>query len=120
MAEIKKYSGGCHCGKVRFEVNLDLESPAGVCNCSICSKTGTMLQFVPASEFHLLQGEEALSDYLFNKRQIHHLFCSTCGIRSFARGVGPDGAAMCAVNVRALDGVNLDEVPTTFFDGKSY
>ena len=118
MTEIQKHSGGCHCGRVRFDVSIDLSQPAIVCNCSICGKTGTMLRFVPESEFTLLQGEDALTDYQFNSKSIHHLFCSTCGIRSFARGVDPKGNRMAAINVRCLDDVELEQVPTTFFDGK--
>lgn len=118
MTEIQKHFGGCHCGRVRFEVNVDLTQPAIVCNCSICGKTGTMLRFVPEGDFTLLQGNDVLTDYQFNSKSIHHLFCSTCGIRSFARGVDPKGHRMAAINVRCLDDIELDRVPTTFYDGK--
>lgn len=113
------HSGGCHCGKVRYQVELDLSQPVITCNCSICSKTGTMLAFVPAERFSLESGEDQLTDYQFNKKVIHHLFCKTCGIRSFGRGVGPDGSEMAAVNVRCLDGVDLETLQTHPYDGKS-
>ena len=71
-------------------------------------------------KFKLLQGEEALTDYQFNKEVIHHFFCSTCGIRSFARGTGPGGNEMAAVNVRCLDDVDLDSLKIKQVDGKSY
>ncbi len=119
MSEARSYEGSCHCGRVRFRAALDLTQPATVCNCSICSKTGTMLQFIPASSFELLSGQEALTDYQFAKKHIHHLFCSTCGIRSFAHGAAPDGQTMYAVNLRCLDGVELESVPTRKFDGRS-
>jgi hypothetical protein len=118
MTEARKYTGGCHCGAVRYEVTFALES-AMTCNCSICSKTGTRLTFVPADRFRLLSGEDALTDYQFGKKRIHHLFCKTCGIRSFGRGKGPDGTDMVAVNVRCLDGVDLAAIPTRQFDGRS-
>lgn len=118
MAETTHH-GGCHCGAVRYHVDLDLATPAITCNCSICARTGTMLQFVPAAKFTLEKGEEHLADYLFNKQVIHHLFCRTCGVRSFARGVGPDGSPMVAVNVRCLDNVEIDQIPTQPFDGRS-
>ncbi len=118
MAETKAYTGGCHCGAVRYRVKVKLEA-AMTCNCSICSKTGTLLTFVPASEFELLNGRDALTDYQFGKKRIHHLFCNRCGIRSFARGVGPDGVATVAVNVRCLDGVDPDLIPLQPFDGRS-
>lgn len=113
------YQGGCHCGKVRFEAAVDLTKPALMCNCSICSKRGYVLAFVPGNDFKLVSGEEALTDYLFNKKAIHHLFCSTCGVGAFGRGVGPDGGETFAVNVRCLDGVELERVPTVPYDGKS-
>jgi hypothetical protein len=118
MAETKTYAGGCHCGKVRYEVKTDL-SPLISCNCSICSKTGAILTFVPVGQFTLLQGEGELTDYQFNKHVVHHLFCKTCGIRSFAHGKGPDGQEMRAINVRCLEGVDIDALTPMKYDGKS-
>jgi hypothetical protein len=60
-----------------------------------------------------------LTDYRFNKQRIHHLFCSVCGIKSFARGTGPDGTQMTAINARCLDGVEIDTLPVFKYDGKS-
>lgn len=113
------HAGGCHCGAVRFEVDLDLSAPMLECNCSICSKSGTRLAFVTSDKFTLKSGEEHLKDYLFNKKHIHHQFCTTCGIRSFAHGPLPDGGTMYAVNVRCLDDVDLNAMNLRFHDGKS-
>jgi hypothetical protein len=112
------YTGGCHCGKVRYEVKADL-SRVMACNCSICSKTGSLLVFAAADQFTLLSGGDALSDYQFGGKKIHHLFCPSCGIRSFARGTMPDGREVRAVNVRCLDGVDIDALTIAPFDGKS-
>jgi hypothetical protein len=112
------YTGGCHCGAVRYEVDLDLKG-AMTCNCSICSKQGAVLTFVPAGAFRLLSGRDALGDYQFNRKIVHHLFCTTCGIRSFARGTGPDGSEMVAINLRCVDGIDLATLPTQAFDGRS-
>ena len=86
MSAIETYTGGCHCGKVRYEVKLDLTKPVISCNCSMCGRSGTLLTFVPADQFTLKSGEEDLTDYQFNKHVIHHVFCRVCGIKSFARG----------------------------------
>jgi len=119
MAETTSYTGGCHCGAVRYRVGGKIEW-AVTCNCSICSKTGTMLTFVPDAQFELLSGADALSDYQFGRRNIHHLFCKRCGIRSFARGRKPgNGEPMVAVNVRCVDDVDLAAIPVKQFDGKS-
>jgi hypothetical protein len=118
LAEPRTYTGGCHCGAVRYRTTMTLER-ALVCNCSICSKTGTMLTFVPATQFELVSGADELTDYQFGKKSIHHLFCKRCGVRSFARGKMPDGTEMAAVNVRCLDDVELAAIPLRQHDGKS-
>ena len=119
MSELQKYTGGCQCGRVRYEVSADLGQPVMSCNCSMCGRSGTLLTFVPAQQFKLLSGEDALTDYQFNKHVIHHLFCKVCGIKSFARGKRPDGTESVAINTRCLDGVDVDQLKVTRFDGKS-
>jgi hypothetical protein len=118
MAEAKTYTGGCHCGKVRYEVTTDLSFVMD-CNCSICAKKGHVLTFVPSTQFKLLSGKDALVDYQFNKHVVHHLFCSTCGISSFGSGKKPDGTDMNSINVRCLDGVDVGTLSVQHFDGKS-
>lgn len=118
MSKGETRMGGCHCGKVRYEVVLDLSKPVISCNCSMCGRAGTLLTFVPADQFILKSGEEFLTDYQFNKRQIHHLFCKACGVKSFARGAGPHGPVV-AVNARCLDDVTVAELDVVLFDGAS-
>jgi hypothetical protein len=115
---MKTYSGGCHCGKVRYEVETELAHVLS-CNCSICTKRGSLLTFVPPQRFKLLSGGDTLTDYQFASKNIHHLFCPDCGVQSFARGTAPDGSPMVAVNVRCLDDVDLSSLTLTPFDGKS-
>jgi len=112
------YQGGCHCGKVRFSVEIDLSSPI-TCNCSYCSKRGSILAFTPADDFTLENGASDLTGYRFNSKTIEHLFCNACGMESFARGQMPDGRKMVAVNVRCLDGVDLDALQPHQVDGRS-
>lgn len=114
---MKTYTGGCHCGKVRYEVSMELKS-AMSCNCSHCGKKGFILSFVPATQFKLLSGEKDLTEYQFNKKVIHHLFCKTCGVQSFGRGAAPDGTPTVAVNLRCVDNIDLTKIPTTQFNGK--
>lgn len=118
MSEAKTYQGGCHCGAVRYEATADLGHTIS-CNCSICQKRGLLLTFTPAEQFKLLAGEDALTDYQFGRRTVHHLFCRTCGVESFGRGSMPDGTAMVALNVRCLDDVDLAALEPAPFDGKS-
>jgi hypothetical protein len=115
------YTGGCQCGKVRYQVALDLSAPVIACNCSRCGRLGSLLAFAPASDFKLVSGEGDLTDYQFNKHVIHHLFCATCGIQSFARGKRPsDGADVVAVNVRCLDRIEPDTLELKKVDGRSF
>jgi hypothetical protein len=102
---------------VRYEVATDLAMVLD-CNCSHCSKRGALWTFVPAGEFTLTDGGDNLVDYRFNKKVIHHLFCRNCGIESFGRGKGPDGAETVAVNVRCLDGVEIAALTLTPFNGR--
>jgi hypothetical protein len=117
MSETKTYTGGCHCGSVRYEVSTDLARLA-TCNCSICSKRGHVMTFVGADAFKLLSGENDLTDYQFNKKNVHHLFCKTCGIESFARGTGKDGKAHYMISVRCLDGADIAGRDIPEYDGK--
>ena len=118
MTETKTYTGSCHCGSVRFEVKTELKNAIS-CNCSICSRAGHLLTFVPADQFTLLSGEEQLNDYQFKSKRIHHFFCKTCGIRSFGRGTGREGKPVAYINVRCLEGVDPDSLSIQKFDGRS-
>ncbi|MGE0762412.1 MAG: GFA family protein [Bdellovibrionales bacterium] len=115
---MQTHQGSCHCGKVRFEAELD-PTQALACNCSMCGRKGTLLAFVPSSKFKLLSGEKNLTDYQFGRKVIHHTFCSTCGITAFASATAPDGTPMQAINVRCLDDIDLAKVTIKNFDGKS-
>lgn len=113
------FHGGCHCGAVRYRATADI-SNVMVCNCSICHKKGTVLAFAPTTEFTLLHGDEALTEYRFNERRIQHLFCATCGVQSFSRGSMPDGTEMVAINVRCLDEVDLDTLEVQRINGRNF
>jgi hypothetical protein len=113
-----RYQGSCHCGEVRFGVEIDLSSPI-TCNCSYCSRRGSILAFTPADNLSLERGEDKLTEYRFNTKNIQHLFCSACGMESFSRGAMPDGTKMVAVNVRCLEGVDPDSLEPARFDGRS-
>lgn len=112
------YKGSCHCGKVAFEVEGKLDG-ATSCNCSICSRKGSLLWFVPRDKLRLLTSESDLRAYTFNKHRIKHYFCPTCGIHPFGEGTDPRGNRMAAVNARCLEGVDLESLPVKHFDGRS-
>ncbi|WDR06531.1 GFA family protein [Devosia rhodophyticola] len=116
----EKFHGSCQCGAVEYEViGLNLTQTV-TCNCSRCQRLGSVLAFAPRSNFSLLKGQEALSEYLFNKKAIRHQFCKVCGIQSFSFGATPDGGEMVAVNVNTLDDVDPRKLSSTHADGRSY
>jgi hypothetical protein len=113
-----KHSGGCHCGRVRFEVEAEAEIEAVECNCSICGKSGFLHLIVPRSRFTLIQGSESLSTYTFNTGVARHLFCKVCGIKSFyVPRSHPDGYS---VNVRCLESATIRKITVVAFDGKNW
>ncbi|MEY4880170.1 MAG: hypothetical protein RJB62_1639 [Pseudomonadota bacterium] len=110
--------GGCHCGAVRFEAKADT-SQAMECNCSHCADKGFILTFTPRENFKLLEGEDKLTEYRFNKHVIAHQFCSVCGMQPFAFAAGPDGVLMAAINLRSVDDLDIDTLSPKKYDGKS-
>jgi hypothetical protein len=113
-----KYKGSCHCGKVAFEVEGELNG-AMACNCSMCSRKGSLLWFVPRDHLRVLTSEADIGTYTFNKHVIKHRFCQTCGIDPYVAGTDPKGNRMGAINIRCLDGIDLETVPVQHFDGRS-
>ena len=112
------HTGSCHCGQVKFEVDGDIAGALS-CNCSMCQRRGSLLWFVPRAQLRVTAGEDALATYTFNKHVIQHRFCATCGIHPFGEGTDPQGQAMAAINIRCLEGIDLDAIPVQHYDGRS-
>lgn len=112
------YQGSCHCGNIAFEVEGELTG-AMACNCSICQRKGALMWFVPRAQLRLLTPEAQMATYTFHKHHIQHRFCPTCGMHPFGEGAGPDGAAMAAVNIRCLEGVDVYDIPVHHYDGRA-
>jgi hypothetical protein len=113
-----KHTGGCHCGRVRFEVMAPAQIEVGDCNCSMCSKTGFLHLVVQKEHFKLLSGEDDLTTYQFNTRTAKHLFCRHCGIKSFyVPRSHPDGFS---VNARCLDQGTVEGMTFRKIDGKNW
>ncbi|MBI1424753.1 MAG: GFA family protein [Gammaproteobacteria bacterium] len=113
-----KYKGSCHCGQIAFEVEGELSQVAD-CNCSICSRLGSLHWFVPRDNLHLLTPESGMASYQFGPRTISHYFCPNCGIHPFGEGADPSGKRMAAVNARCLEDVDLSSLQVAHYDGRS-
>ncbi|HET8696166.1 MAG TPA: GFA family protein [Gammaproteobacteria bacterium] len=112
------HRGGCHCGRVRFEVVAPAKLDVAECNCSMCSKAGYLHLIVPADRFKLLAGKDVLSTYTFNTGTAKHLFCSVCGIKSFyVPRSHPDGFS---VNARCLDEGTVEAITVRQTNGREW
>jgi hypothetical protein len=115
---VVKHSGGCHCGRVRFEVTAPARLEVTDCNCSICSKFGFLHLIVPADQFVLVSGRGDLTTYTFNTGVAKHTFCSHCGVKSFYTPRShPDGVS---VNARCIDSETVESMSITPFDGRHW
>lgn len=116
---MRTYRGNCHCGRVRFEVDAEETLRVSSCNCSICRRSGYLHLIVPAAQFRLIAGEDALTSYRFNTGTANHLFCSSCGIKAFyVPRSHPDGYS---VNARCLDPESLASATVEHeFDGRNW
>ena len=111
------HRGGCHCRRVRFEVDAPARPFVQECNCSICRMTGFLHLIVPASRFRLTSGKDDLLEYRFNTGTARHLFCRHCGVKSFyVPRSHPHGYS---INLRCLDAGTLDGCDVGLFDDAS-
>ena len=113
-----KCSGGCHCGQVRFEIDLPGSVTVNRCNCSICQKSGYVHLIVSVDQFNLLSGANHLVEYRFHTGVAKHLFCDKCGIKSFyVPRSHPDAFS---VNLNCVDLPEEIEVSIQSFDGRNW
>ncbi len=113
---METYTGHCHCGAVEFTAKADLEHTS-VCNCSHCQMKGLIMAFIPKEDFTLIKGKDNLTIYHFNKKAIDHKFCKVCGVEPFSTS---ENWPKMMINVRCLDGVDIDSLTPEKVNGKDY
>jgi len=116
---VQTYTGGCHCGAIRFEVSLDPSEPGSRCNCSICTKTSVTGRIVKPDAFTLLSGQEHLGTYEWGAKISKRHFCKVCGIHCFGLGhMAQLGGDYVSVNLNCLDDFDPNQVPLIHWDGR--
>jgi hypothetical protein len=116
--ETRTHAGSCHCGAVKFEVQLDATAGSR-CNCTVCNKVGALSAIVKPAAFRLVSGEKNLSFYEWGMKTAKRYFCKTCGVSCFGRGhLEQIGGEYVSVNFNALDDVDPANVKVTYWDGR--
>jgi hypothetical protein len=117
--DTKTHVGTCHCGAVRFEVELAADARMSRCNCTICRRTGVTGSVVKPAAFHLLDGEGNLGKYEWGGRIARRFFCKTCGVQCFAPGhLAQLGGDYVSVNLNCIDDLEVDEAKVVYWDGR--
>ncbi len=112
------HTGGCHCGAVTFELDAPAHLEAKRCNCSICSMTGFIHVFATKAEFRITAGKVNLTDYRFNTGTARHLFCKTCGVKSFyVPRSHPNG---WSINLNCINPATITSSEVGEFDGANW
>lgn len=119
VSALKTYKGGCHCGKIQYEVEGDIQEVID-CNCSLCQKRGGLLWFTSGEHFKLLTPVSDVGTYTFNKHYIQHHFCGSCGIAPYSEGKKPDGSSAVAINVRCLENIDLAALKRKHVNGRDF
>eukprot|EP01133_Synstelium_polycarpum_P015939 gene15939-18948_t len=117
---LKTYSGSCHCGAIKFEVEVDFAtSTPHKCNCTICTKSREWAIMTPVGQFKLTQGAESLSDYTFGSNNYHHRFCKVCGVKTHVTGEIPGMGPVACTSVTCIDLTpeQLGSMPIHYIDG---
>jgi hypothetical protein len=113
-------TGSCHCGKIAYSLDEEMPTDALACNCSICRRKAYLHHFTIPDKFTLHADRDDIQVYTFNRHAIRHQFCKTCGCAPFAEGTGPDGKDMVEINLRCVDGLDVESLNVSHYDGASH
>jgi len=114
---LKEYTGNCHCKKISYNIICESTMSLLECDCSICKPTRYLHLIIPHKDFTLVKGKDYLKAYRFNTLNANHLFCKSCGIKSFYQ---PRSHKNCfSINYNCLvNPPKISEIVT--FDGKDF
>lgn len=116
---VRVHPGSCHCGAVRFQVELPEGLGGSRCNCTICFKTNITGAIAKPAAFQLLAGADNLSTYAWGGKTARRYFCKICGVHCFARGyLAEVGGDYVSINLNAIDDVEVADLPLVYWDGR--
>ncbi|MFO0747249.1 MAG: GFA family protein [Myxococcota bacterium] len=114
-----RHLGSCHCGAVRYAVDVDLSRGGTRCNCSVCTKTMTTGAIVKPDALVVLAGEGELSSYVWGHKVSARYFCKHCGVHVFGRGhLAELGGDFASINLNTLDDIDVGQLPLGHWDGR--
>jgi hypothetical protein len=120
---MKTYKGGCHCGGVRYEADIDLAEGTSKCNCTYCAKARAWATAVKPAAFRLAAGSEEGIAYHQHPQAPVKFHCGRCGVHTHARGDADYmGGAFVQVFVATLDDASPEELlsgPVRYSDGRN-
>lgn len=113
---MQPYKASCHCGAIKFSFEAEPYTEGARCNCSFCTRRGTLVSYAPREKFRIEAAEGALGLYQFGPKHAKHYFCKHCGISTFSETERRPG--IYVVNLGCVEGVDTFALPVRIFDGK--
>jgi hypothetical protein len=108
------HKGSCHCGRVEFEIDGELNSGL-ICDCSLCKRKNAIMYRMPKEQFRLTKGENELTTYQWNTKIAKHYFCRHCGIYTHHQPrTRPD---LMGVNLGCIDTIDARALPVEKAEG---
>ena len=91
----RSYLGGCDCGRVRYQVQLELRERDPLTR-SVWEHS------VAPQHFQLHSGHESLIGYQFAAENVHHFFCTRCQARAFSHCAPHEREGYYTIDLKAL------------------
>ena len=72
------YLGSCHCGRVRFKVDTQIDY-VRACDCSICRRHAGLWGYYAPSKVKVLARKSDLARYAWGDKCLRLVRCANCG-----------------------------------------
>ncbi len=109
--------GSCHCGRVKFEVEVPDTVNVSRCNCSICNRLGALWAYYDEGNVEVTVGVKTKSTYSWGEKTMLFHRCNECGCTTHYTAAEDDGRELIAVNCRMAELSDVSKIPVREFDG---